>query len=195
MTNIHSFTLAKLNKAQKGVVLFFSLIALVVMSLAAVALIRSVDTTSLIAGNLSFRRSATISADSGTETAMAWLKTKNNNLLVNNITSDGYYAVNTANAKTLVNGATAKLATGTGITAGVDNSGNTITYIIQRMCSSTGVADEYKCLLSTNASAQSSKQAGKPIPIVTISKTPVYRVTVKVAGPKNTVSYIQAFLS
>ena len=38
--------------AQRGVVLFFALIALVAMSLAAVALIRSVDTSTIIAGNL-----------------------------------------------------------------------------------------------------------------------------------------------
>ena len=37
---------------QHGLVLFFALIAMVVMSLAAVALIRAVDTSTLIAGNL-----------------------------------------------------------------------------------------------------------------------------------------------
>lgn len=203
MTNIHSLTLAKLNKTQKGVVLFFSLIALVVMSLAAVALIRSVDTTSLIAGNLSFRRSATISADSGTEAAKLWLDAKinaNDILLKNNSTANGYYATNTANAKTLVSGLTAQLATGTGITAGVDGSGNKITYIIQRMCNQTGDSDEYKCLLNTNKSNKNTNRGGggggyKLPPVVTISKTPIYRVTVKVVGPKNTVSYIQAFLS
>ena len=59
--------------AEKGVVLFIALIALVVMSLAAVALIRSVDTNTLIAGNLGFKQSATVSADSGVETAITWL--------------------------------------------------------------------------------------------------------------------------
>ena len=44
---------------QQGVVLFIALVALVVMSLAAVALIRSVDTNTLIGGNLSFKQAAT----------------------------------------------------------------------------------------------------------------------------------------
>src|SRR5476651_1743452 len=58
---------------QRGVVLFFTLIALVVMSLAAVALIRSVDTSTMIAGNLAFRQSGGSSTDTGIEAAIAWL--------------------------------------------------------------------------------------------------------------------------
>ena len=41
---------------QRGLVLFFALIALVAMSLAALALVRSVDTSTLISGNLAFRQ-------------------------------------------------------------------------------------------------------------------------------------------
>ena len=41
-------------RKQSGVVLFISLIILVAMSLAGIALIRSVDTSNLIAGNLAF---------------------------------------------------------------------------------------------------------------------------------------------
>ncbi|MCR4297970.1 MAG: pilus assembly PilX N-terminal domain-containing protein [Gallionella sp.] len=58
---------------QRGVVLFFTLIALLAMSLAAVALIRSVDTSTLIAGNMAFKQSATTSGDSGVESAITWL--------------------------------------------------------------------------------------------------------------------------
>jgi type IV pilus assembly protein PilX len=58
---------------QSGVVLFFALIALVVMSLAAVALIRSVDTSTLIAGNLAFRQAAATSGDAGINAAGAWM--------------------------------------------------------------------------------------------------------------------------
>ena len=43
------------------------------MSLAGIALIRSVDTSNLIAGNLAFRQGATIAGDWGLETARTWL--------------------------------------------------------------------------------------------------------------------------
>jgi Tfp pilus assembly protein PilX len=69
---------------QQGMVLFFALIALVVMSLAAVALIRSVDTNTMIAGNLGFKQSATVSADSGVETAIDWLGANQTILTANN---------------------------------------------------------------------------------------------------------------
>ncbi|MEW5904351.1 MAG: hypothetical protein AB1722_08425 [Pseudomonadota bacterium] len=63
---------------QRGMVLFFALVALVAMSLAAVALIRSVDTGALIAGNLAFRKSTLNSSDNGIETAITWLANQQN---------------------------------------------------------------------------------------------------------------------
>jgi Tfp pilus assembly protein PilX len=66
---------------QRGVVLFFTLIALVVMSLAAVALIRSVDTSTMIAGNMAFKQAGTSSGDAGIEAAIAWLKTANTTMV------------------------------------------------------------------------------------------------------------------
>ena len=109
MFNLHttfSITVFQARNAAKnkqhGVVLFFALIALVAMSLAAVALIRSVDTNSLIAGNLSFKQSSILSADRGVETAIAWVKGRSQNSLKLNAPANGYYALSTADAKTLV---------------------------------------------------------------------------------------------
>ena len=58
---------------QRGVILFIALIVLVAMSLAGIALMRSVDTNVLIAGNLAFRQGATLAADRGIEDAKNWL--------------------------------------------------------------------------------------------------------------------------
>ncbi|MGB4811480.1 MAG: hypothetical protein WBP13_03230 [Methylophilaceae bacterium] len=186
----------KQGSLQQGVVLFFALIALVVMSLAAAALIRSVDTSTLVAGNLSFKRSATISADSGTESAVTWLIANTDATLTNSISTDTYYyPTSAADAKTLVNGATAKLATGTDIDAlGTDKAGNTISYIIQRMCTTAGAVTATNCVLSGFANANNDETQGESLPIVNTAKAPVYRVTTKVVGPKNTVSYVQAFI-
>ena len=43
---------------QRGVVLFIALIVMVAMSLAAIALFRSVDTANLVAGNQAFKQGA-----------------------------------------------------------------------------------------------------------------------------------------
>ena len=182
-------------RVEKGVVLFIALIALVVMSLAAVALIRSVDTNTLIAGNLGFKQSATISADSGVETAITWLNA-NQASLTSDSTANGYYARSTADAKTLADAST-KLATGAGITSGTDNSGNTISYVIQRMCKNTGASNSTHCLFGPpgeDTNAFSHCDASNPCLNAAVSDSLMYRVTVKVTGPKNTVSYTQAFV-
>src|SRR5512139_2457152 len=60
-------------RAQGGLVLFIALIVLVAMSLAGVALMRSVDTGVVVAGNMAFKQAAIMVADRGTQEATKWL--------------------------------------------------------------------------------------------------------------------------
>ena len=60
---------------QRGVSLVIALIALIAMTLAGLALIRAVDTTNLISGNLAFRQATLHTTDVGVETAFATLDT------------------------------------------------------------------------------------------------------------------------
>ncbi len=200
---------------QKGVVLFIALIALVVMSLAAVALIRSVDTNTIIAGNLSFKQSAVVSADRGIETAITWAEATaldDPTRFYDDEPGNGYYATfdedNTAGlnldaAAVLRNDTTwnnfSAPATGVGITvAGLETaSQNTIRYIIQRMCRDDEEPSDDICQLAGSEIGTSSKGAidysnagGRPDQ----DASPLYRVTVRVTGPKNTVSYTQAYV-
>ena len=55
---------------QRGIVLFVSLIALVIISIAAIAISRSVSTANLIAGNISFKQSALSATEIGVQAAM-----------------------------------------------------------------------------------------------------------------------------
>lgn len=196
-----------LNNKEGGVVLFIALIALVVMSLAAAALIRSVDTNTLITGNLSYKQSALVSSDRGLETAIGWVNTQAianaDNLNVDNV-ANGYFstfdAVDLDNRAVLRAPATwaanSAVATGTGITAGrEDDTGNEIRYIVQRMCREPNVAPSSdECQFGAGVDATGSiggehdlKLSLSPLP------SPVYRVTVRVIGPKNTVSYTQTY--
>ena len=61
---------------QGGIVLFAALIALVTITLAALALIRSIDTNLLIAGNQSFKESCLGASDISIETATNWLSSR-----------------------------------------------------------------------------------------------------------------------
>lgn len=57
----------------RGISLVFALLALVALSLAAVALIRSIDTSTLVMGNLGFKQETTALAEQGTQAAILWL--------------------------------------------------------------------------------------------------------------------------
>ncbi|MDP2247590.1 MAG: hypothetical protein Q8J65_05615 [Nitrosomonadales bacterium] len=204
---------------QRGVVLFIALVALLVMSLAAVALIRSVDTNTMIAGNLALRQSALASSDRGAETAMNWLEAKalaGLAQLDGNNAAEGYYATYyptiDANGDGVINQKddilfAKSLVDNSGIVdTANDGQGNAIRYIVQRMClnpkppaniDDKADPDYNKCMLGEPEIGTSSKKV-KPGPgagaIVDTSQSPIYRVTVKVTGPKNTVSYTQTYV-
>ena len=79
-------------RAQRGVSLLFALLALAAISLAAVALVRSVDSGTLLIGNLSFKQDATSAADRVAETARAWLMAPGRDLTNDSTAGLGYYA-------------------------------------------------------------------------------------------------------
>lgn len=191
---------------QRGLVLFFALIALVAMSLAAVALVRSVDTATLISGNLAFRQAATTSGDGSIETAITALTAMNASPLNafkdsghpfnNTNAAAGYYS----NANDLLNlTASATWVDASSSPESVDASGNRSRYIIQRMC-----RIENQLLTKTNClfSAAAPDKNGHSIPLPSAicegsgcpkaGQNPIYRITTRVTGPRNTVSYIQA---
>ena len=55
---------------QQGIVVFVALIAVVLMSLAAVGLMRSVHTSTIVVGNLAFRQAAQSMASAAVEKAV-----------------------------------------------------------------------------------------------------------------------------
>ncbi|MFA6203611.1 MAG: hypothetical protein WC710_10540 [Gallionella sp.] len=197
---------------QRGIALFFALIALLAISLAAVALIRSVDTSTLIAGNLAFRQAATTSGDGGIEAAVSWLNTtqaanSTKNVLTDpthpfNITSatSGYYS-NMNPALSLTDGTGIQWDNTDSVLAGTDNSGNTLRYIIQRMCRTADVAIQNAGCLFSGAALDNNGQA-IPLPqeicigagCPAAGQAPQIRITARTTGPRNTISYIQAFV-
>ncbi len=197
---------------QQGLVLFVALMALVVMSLASVALIRSVDTSSQITGNLAFKQSTSITSSYGIEAMADTIGSQLKIYATTNDPSNGYYAICTTfdsgatgqcNGERLTTDATwtdanSKLATGAGISDGKDPYGNTVRYIVERMCNQAGNINQDRCLMASSPTDTSSKNVvgiGTPILEPISEPLPLYRVTVRISGPKNTVTYVQAFVS
>jgi type IV pilus assembly protein PilX len=190
---------------QKGTVLVVAMIALVIIMLAAVSLVRSVDTNTLIAGNLAFKQSATSAGDAGLEKAMTWMAgVQKANLAIDAFTdithpfnktvaANGYYSNVSTDPDFLTADSTWTDAKSVEL-ASKDASGNSIRYIIERMCRNADeVLSEVNCLFSDAESDDSSHDSNKPQAIKG-GKHPMNRITVRVTGPRNTVSYIQAFV-
>jgi type IV pilus assembly protein PilX len=199
---------------QRGVVLFFTLIALVVMSLAAVALIRSVDTSTMIAGNLAFRQTATTSGDAGIAAAINWLAAQQQSMINNgqNVYSDPgvtllFNQSNPANAAlgyySSVLNANLTSMTWDGTNSALvqpDGSGNNIRYIIERMCMiPNAVPTTPNCLFATpvttlnSQAVASADQVCQGAGCIQNARSPQLRITAQVAGPNNTYSYVQTF--
>lgn len=78
---------------QRGLSLIVVLLSLVTLAFASVALIRSIDTGTLVMGNLGFKKAATIYSDRGADTAISWLESKKTDTtLYKNVTAQAYYA-------------------------------------------------------------------------------------------------------
>lgn len=187
---------------QQGVVLPMTLIVMVAMTLAGIALLRSVDTSSVIAGNLAFKQSATASADLGVESAIAWLTT-NYRTLDNDQRSNGYYATR-QDAVDLTGNSTAATTdnlnwsdTGKVKTLAADRAGNVVSYVIHRMCDSTGAFNSATC--STEQEERGGNSKGILCQMMTyqqckwskVASHVYYRITARVSGPRNTTSYVQ----
>jgi type IV pilus assembly protein PilX len=191
-----------LRARQAGVVLMMALIVLVAMTLAGIALVRSVDTTNVIAGNLAFKQSATNSGDVGYEAAAAWLAA-NSGALNNDALASGYASsflpalgVN----QTWDNYWNAVLAANNQVvTMPADPAtGNTVAYAIQRLCSQGNIAPTAigaGCATSqTNVAVGSSSKTAGTVALTAISQT-VYRITARIQGPRNTLSYVQVIVA
>lgn len=200
-----SLQYGQLPQHQGGVVLVIALIMLVAMTLAGIALVRSVDTSTMIAGNLAFRQSATYSGDKGVEVAIAWLST-NSGSLEGDIASSGYYA-SSQDSMDLTGNKTSSASddldwTGNAVkTLTADAAGNTVAYVIHRMCDAVGPLDGATCATEQDTQAGSS-QGGvrqmttyQPGAWSTVANRGYYRITVRVAGPRSNTSYVQAIIS
>jgi type IV pilus assembly protein PilX len=220
----------RLRHRQTGIVLVVALVALVAMTLAGIALMRSMDTSLVISGNLSFKQATLNTAERGTEQAIAWLQANastmlataphsGDNLLWWDDATNAYYASYmdacdlTSNRTTPTNddvnwkdaiftgGTTPGTNCGmTGIAVTGMPSGYSASYVINRMCAQQGskTISAMNCapyLSSGDDLSQSTKNAvdyrhrGLPMMSGTF-----YRVTVRVLGPRNSVSYVQALV-
>ncbi len=199
-----------------GAGLIVALVVLVVMSLGALALVRAVASSLLVAGNFAFRQAAVLAADAGSEAAISWLSERAASAEPFTDQPDaGYYASlpagldltgNRGSANATIDWDRDDCAARSELTClkaasplATDAAGNTVSYVIHRLCRSAGSPDDASnsCLLFHSAQGGSSNRsqlsygASKRFQS---ADTVYYRITVHVQGPRNTTAFVQTLV-
>jgi type IV pilus assembly protein PilX len=181
-------------RRERGVVLFVALIVLIVMTLAGLALLRQMGVGTSIAGNVAFKENATSVADRGTEAARAWL-IANSAISASDSVANGYLSSWGAGVDP-----TALDWDNQSLTLVDDQAqtGNTTRIIIQRLCATAGMSaidPAQRCSDFPIPGAAANKGgAGYPSVLPGTAPSPFFRVTTRVDGPRNTVSYTQVLM-
>jgi Tfp pilus assembly protein PilX len=212
MDSLHSRRLSP-RRQQRGVALFIALIVMVALSLAGVALIRSVDTTTSVVGNIAFRQASLMAANWAIEQASASLYTSdaaNGTPAIGDTTTDNpaqkYFAVlqDYAPVAAPESTTTSNPNVPPGIPAAlqkksaypfvpyVDGGKNEVRFVIERLCRQPGIAQATYCDMMPPKQGQGVTIGTPGFKIPTVA---IFRVSVRVDGPSNTgTSYVQAWL-
>ncbi len=209
--------------AQRGISLLFALMALVILGFGAVALTRSVDTGTLIMGNLAFKQDTLAASSSGAEMAISWLQTQLSTpataaALNNNVANHGYYAratdkldvtgsrTNAANKLPVVNWdgncnglpSSAYDSCEAPYSEAATVNGNRVQWLITRLCDQEGAPTGTNlCLRPAAASTSTAVERGELQPggrITSGIAGPYYRIIVRITGPRNTVSFTESLV-
>ncbi|WP_431048714.1 hypothetical protein [Roseateles sp. L2-2] len=193
-------------RRSRGVIMVIALITLAVLMIGAVAAIRSMNVSLANVGNFGFKRDMTNQADRAMRRAMDSINAASalnaNNASLNysaamlNTSAEGIPLVLTTmptpgnmggiasatNVIDLNNAVSGESAT--------DLARLTVYYVIDRMCQNDGLMNAATC-----ATASTPSQGGKSPGDIAPNPKPLYRITVRVDGPRGAQSFYQATVS
>lgn len=219
MTNRHpSRSRPRLARGQRGVVLLFSLIALTIMLIAAAALVRSFNTSLFNAGNIAFKRDLQNQGERAVERALVLFRTGGGLATpaaraANAIDSNYSATMLPVNAQGIPNALKNDeefLKVGKAVNDfDVPSQAVGIRYVIDRLCATPGDESALggtECVVSDNpvdagvglkemqgaGGASLGKDAAGGALKAAVSKGTLFRLSVKVTGPRNTQSFFQS---
>jgi Tfp pilus assembly protein PilX len=190
---------------QRGVVLFVSLIMLVALTMAGLAVMRGVSAGVQITRNVVFKQGATASADRGIEAARKWLIDNKSGATLNNDGGANGYFSSYVTPPSTVDSFNAITYDWTGsnksVTLAADAAGNVVRYVIHRLCQTPNVAVDasgQQCVAKSGTAGGGGGQSKGDLLAggqnLDGKITPYYRVTARAEGPMSTVSYVQAMI-
>lgn len=206
------------HQQQRGMSLLFALMALVVISLASVALVRSVDTSALVIGNLGFKQDANAAAAPAAEQAIKFLIQNNGATLYVDHADLGYYATSRdsmdATGQSTDKGRAVIDWGGTGCSSYASDSyggvcmkasaefpvgANMARFVITRLCAMEGDPSGNDCAVSAGGSqtpggAKAGQDYGYRFLPMKSSSQQYYRVVVRVKGARGTVAFTETIV-
>lgn len=179
-------------RSQSGYMLLLVLVVLVAMMVSGIAMVRSMDTGQLVAGNMAARNGTINSADLGIQQAVAFIQLHASDGVLNaDVPASGYYSNGDDRAWT-DSSFWAACATCTS----VDAARNTVSWAISRMCMIAGnPSGTGNYCASLNGSASNGGSYSSDAFNFNGSPKYVYRITVQVINPRNSSSISQAFVT
>ena len=197
------------SRRQHGVVLAVVLVVLVVMMLGSVSLLNSIDTSALLSGNIGFKRDSINSAARGLDAAFKKLKQGGIKASQDSIVgcpppantgtacsaaatwaANGFYPrmlESDENGVPLILKNKALFDTKFSKAKIVVNDKNEVRFLIERMCETYGPSSRVTCVLSSDSPFGGDGWAEKP----GSTASPLYRVTVRTDGVRNSQTYAQ----
>jgi len=211
------------HRGQRGLALIFALLGLVALSIAAVALVRSVDTGTLVLGNIGFKQEATAQADRATQAAIDWLNNANKATLDANQPGSGYLASATPeldplaqrsdvanrvivdwdfDQSALANCAAVPNTPANRCVAPATIQGNpSVRFIITRLCAAAGdsrAAGNHCVSPASNVTGDAADKGGldyaKPSPLTAKSGGLMYRIIVRSQGARDTTTFTETIV-
>lgn len=185
---------------EHGMSLLVTLLAMLILSVSAVALVRSFDTSLLLAGNLAFKRDLVNEGERGMASAIALFDSgalADDSVRTADLFSSNYSAsILDVNARgiplVLVNDSTYSRIGMSAEDIADSSTGVKIRTVIDRQCAAEGSFDAATCVYTPSTSDVGGtnwvKKAGSDY-------RPVYRISVRVSGPRNTEVFLQTTLS
>jgi type IV pilus assembly protein PilX len=179
----------------RGIVLVIALLAMVAMGFSGMALVRVIDTTTAIAGNMAFRHSAAAAPDAAVEEAVVALFEQR--LIADTAADDlgrSYFASRGAGEDVRgVPAALLQIANYPHEARVIDaGNGNHVRYVIERMCIGPGPATRDNCTLVPGTDSPMTISGGS---VVEPPRVPLFRQTVRVDGPAGAKLYAQVWLA
>lgn len=196
------------NQAQRGVVLLFALIALLVLMIGAVALVRSFNTTLFNTGNIAFKKDLQNQSERAAVVIMTALDTSG--ALSTTAARGAPLPTRNYSARMLDSndkGIPLALLTDAAFSAvgdpandiRIDDQKVTIRYVVDRLCTVNGdetLLGESECVSASGAAkddGSADDPRGQQDPSALAQHRPIiYRLSIRAKGPRDTQAYFQS---